>query len=208
MKFIHQSCCCFHKESFNGAHKTFIVFILYSGLVTFSNLNENNNLNSKAINTSKKHPILTTTNTTKEISSGTYVFSNLNENQGPRQIPIIDDENSSVNSRISTSTTRSKPTSTTTPILTITTIPIATTSTTKEISSGTYVFSNLNEYQGPRQIPIIDDENSSVDSKISTSKTSSKPTSTTTETTPYNFRVCARRKALDQCLKNLSFFFE
>ena len=100
----------------HGAHKTFIILILFSGLVNFSNLNENNNLNSKALTTSKKHPILTTTSTTKEISSGTYVFSNLNENQGPRQIPIIDDVNSSVNSKISTSTTSSKPTSTTTEI--------------------------------------------------------------------------------------------
>ena len=97
-----------------GLIKTFIVFILYSGLVTFDNLNENNNLNSKVTTTSKKHAILTTTSTTKEISSGTFVFSNLNEYQGPRQIPIIDDENSSVNSKISTSTTSSKPTSTTT----------------------------------------------------------------------------------------------
>ena len=181
----------------HGAHKTFIILILYSGLVNFSNLNENNNLNSKALTTSKKHPILTTTSTTKEISSGTYVFSNLNEYQGPRQIPIIDDENSS---KISTSTTTSKPTSTTTEnnnlnSKAITTSKnhaiLTTTSTTKEISSGTYVFSNLNENQGPRQIPIIDDVNSSVNSKISTSTTSSKPTSTTTEITPYNFRVCA-----------------
>ena len=114
MKFIHQSCWCFHIFFLNGAHKTFIILILYSGLVTFSNLNENNNLNSKALTTSKKHPILTTTSTTKEISSGTYVFSNLNEYQGPRQIPIIDDENSNINGKISTSTTTSKPTSTTT----------------------------------------------------------------------------------------------